>query len=60
MEALRPLDGAANGALDLTSGVAAALAVGSMAALLRWRVNATLLILVGAGVGLALSLPWRG
>ncbi|MBL8132176.1 MAG: chromate efflux transporter, partial [Anaerolineae bacterium] len=47
MEALRPLDGAANGALDLTSGVAAALAVGSMAALLRWRVNATLLILVG-------------
>ncbi|MCK6579704.1 MAG: chromate efflux transporter [Anaerolineae bacterium] len=58
MEALRPLgalDGsAAGGTFDLSSGVAVALAVGSMAALLRWRVNATLLILIGAGVGLAL------
>ncbi|MBK8022557.1 MAG: chromate efflux transporter [Chloroflexi bacterium] len=53
VEAVRPLGG---GPLDVTSVLAVALAVVTIVALVRWRVNATWLILFGSAVGLLLSL----
>jgi chromate transporter len=50
-EALQPLNGAA-----VTSYVAVALAVVAVVALIRFRINATWLIVAGGWVGLALQL----